>query len=225
MLTPFTPSSFFSPFLFLSHDFVSFILSPLCLSGVHSMGTSHLQRQPPDSIHRAVAGNTAHLRTTCSDHTLQGPGHFHLHPDQGRYKRLRMNLGRKCQHQGQVQGLLPGGPAQSVRVKNQARTVLYSLGVWLMTWACPLEKAHHTRPLGPPEKAEGGKQERLCLELGTGAGGPQWGRGWRAEPSERRRDAASGSKMRSRWSCHWAAGGCCQLPTANSTHFKVMMIL
>lgn len=33
MLAPFTPSSFFSYFLFLFYDFVSFILSPLRLSG------------------------------------------------------------------------------------------------------------------------------------------------------------------------------------------------
>ena len=215
--------------LSLSYFFLM-ILSPssclLCVyQGVHSMGTGHLQRQPPDRIHRAAAGNTAHLRTICSDHTRQGPGHFHLHPDQGRHNQLGMNLGWKCHHQGQVQGLLPGGPAQSVRVKNQARTVLYSLGVWLMTWAWPLEKTHHTRHLDSPKKAEGGQQERMCLELGTGAGGPQWGRGWQAETSERRGDVASGSKMRSRWSCHWAAAGCCQLPAANSTHFKVMMIL
>lgn len=123
-------------FIFLlSLSYFSFIiLSPssclLCVyQGVHSMGTGHLQRQPPDSIHHAAAGNTAHLRIICSDHTQQGPGHFHLYPDQGRYNWLGMNLGWKCQHQGQVQDLLPRGPAQSVRVKNQALTALYSLGV------------------------------------------------------------------------------------------------
>lgn len=47
MLAPFTPSSFFSYFLFLFYDFVSFILSPLRLSGgaggaVRSMGAGHL---------------------------------------------------------------------------------------------------------------------------------------------------------------------------------------
>ncbi|CAI9155061.1 unnamed protein product [Rangifer tarandus platyrhynchus] len=65
-------------------------LTPRRTAGVHSMGTGHLLRQPPDSIHRAAAGNTAHLRIICSDHTQQGPGHFHLYPDQGRSLQSRL---------------------------------------------------------------------------------------------------------------------------------------
>ena len=219
MLTRLTPSSFFSYFLFLFYDFVSFILSPLCLSGGY---TACEPATSSGSLLTAsiwtASGNTAHLRIrlqwprpagglAISTHNLVREG----------ITGWGWTWGGSVRIQGQVKGLLPGGPAQSVRVRNQAQMVLYSLGVWLMTWACPLEKTHRTRHLDPPKKAEGGQQDRVSLGLGTGAGGSQWGRGWGAETSGRPGDVASWSKMRSRWSCHRAAGGCRQLPDANST--------
>lgn len=160
------------------------ILSPFLLSflsvammRVQSMGTGHREGQSPDSVHRAPSGSTARLKDDLGWPSVAGAGGLAISTQiqikEGRTTAWGWSWGGNLSIKGEVQGPLPGSPAQSFSVSGIELMNSPSIPGGCNWWPGPAlwRKPTILCSLYPSAKAEGSQQERKRLGLGTGSGG------------------------------------------------------